>query len=103
MNPYSLSHYFDEINKKHGRGKGFAKHGIESLPLTKTLELLKTLEVSENHETRLLELSRAAKLKIGECQEIVDQLRKESLVDVEPDESSGNDLIRITQKGKALL
>ncbi len=103
MNPYSLSHYFDEMNKKHGRARGYAKQGPESLFFTKGLELLKTLEISENYETRLLELSRSAKMKIGECQEIVDQLRKESLVDVEPDESSGNDLVRITQKGKALL
>ncbi len=96
---FSLSTYFDELKRREQ--KPHTPHTPEIL--TTTLSLIKALKNADDHTLTLAALARAAGLKIGPCQEITDQLCNEGILDTEPDPETGNDRIKLTQKGLKYL
>jgi len=104
---FSLSHYFDELNKKEEAKKEVrsgARSGAQGSPsFAANLSVLKSLMGAENHTLPFMALARASQLKLDACKEIVEGMQEEGLVEIEPDYATGNDLIRLTQKGKELL
>ncbi len=97
---FSLSYYFEELRKYRKGPRGFSE---ETFSTTTSVAVLKTLKGAEEEKLTLTALARATKLKIASCQEVVDHLGDEGLVEIERDEETGNDLIALTSKGRDLL
>jgi predicted transcriptional regulator len=99
---FSLSYYFEELQKKETK---VVKRGVseETFSTTAQLLALKALKGSEEQKLTLTALSKAVNLKIASCQELVEHLGDEGLVEVEADNEIGNDLVKLTQKGNELL
>ncbi len=91
---FSLSTYFDELKRREQK---------PDISFTTTLSVLKALKNADNHTLTLTALAKTAGLKIGPCQEITDQLCEEKLLETEHDPETGNDSIRLTQKGLKYL
>ena len=98
---FSLSSYFDELNKKDDTAQRAS--GRQSLTAVSSIEALKALKGASGRRLPLAALARAVHMKIGPCQDICDQLQGEGLIEIEPDQATGNDLIKITDKGMDLL
>ncbi len=98
---YSLSHLLDEMIKR--REKAPARGGgAPSAPISMGLAVIKALKNSEDSALPLTALARAAGMKIGPCQEAVEMLQDDGLVEIEPDPAAGNDEVKLTEKGKDL-
>jgi hypothetical protein len=99
---FSLSYYFEELKRREDR----ACRQPATVPVTPTvadrLVVLKSLKFSPDGDLNILTLARSAGIRIGPCQDIVDQLLNEGLVDVESDPTGGNDRIRLSDQGVAL-
>jgi predicted transcriptional regulator len=95
---YSLSYFLDEM-KRREEGDSEQRQGFSA---TASLAILKALREADPNALPLTALARAADLRIGPCQEIVETLRQEGLVEVELDPTTGNDLVKLTERGKAL-
>jgi DNA-binding MarR family transcriptional regulator len=98
---FSLSSYFNELNKKQDH-KAQRASDQQSLTAVSSIEVLKALRAS-GRKLPLAALARAVNVKIGPCQDICDRLQGEDLIEIEPDQATGNDLIKITDKGMGLL
>ena len=99
---FSLSSYFNELNKKQDHTAQRESEG-QSLTAVSSIEVLKALKGAPGHKLPLAALARAVNMKIGPCQDICDRLQEEDLIEIEPDQATGNDLIKITDKGMGLL
>ncbi|MDY6855717.1 MAG: hypothetical protein SWO11_13620 [Thermodesulfobacteriota bacterium] len=99
---FSLSSYFDELNKKQDHKEQRVSEG-QSLTAVSSIEVLKGLKGAPGYSLPLAALARAVNMKIGPCQDICDRLQGEGLIDIEPDQATGNDLIKITDKGMGLI
>jgi predicted transcriptional regulator len=104
---YSLSYYFDELKRKQVKQVNRSGREISSeeitVSTTVSVEVLKTLKDAEDQKMPLTALAKAVHLKLGPFQELVEHLQEEKLIELEPDEDAGNDLIKLTQKGNELL
>lgn len=105
---FSLSYYFDEIERRGEekvqiKGERDLPASVTPLPATATLFVLKALMGAEEQALPLTALARRTRLKIGLCQEIVEQIRSEGLVGIKPDDETGNDLVYLTEKGADIL
>ncbi len=99
---FSLSYYFEVQQQKQTK---VVTRGIQEEPFsaTATLLALKALKGSAEQKLPLMALSKAVNLKIGPCQELVGHLSLEGLVEVETEAETGNDLVKLTQKGAELV
>jgi len=99
---YSLSYYFEFLRQKQIR-RGYRKLAEDAYSTTDLVAALKVLKDSPQQPMPLTALARATGLRFGPCEELVEHLEDEGLVEVEEDERTGNDLIALTQKGEELL
>ncbi|MGA1864318.1 MAG: hypothetical protein ACMUHX_04580 [bacterium] len=98
---FSLSNYFDELGqKKKEKSSGPLRVGSS---FSAQMSVIKSLMTAENHTMPFMALARSSQLKLDVCQEIVNGLQDEGIVEVEPDYNTGNDKIKLTQKGKEVL
>lgn len=99
---FSLSYYFEEMRRKQYQAgpRGFSE---ETVSTTASVAVLKTLKGAEEKKLTLMALARSVNLQIASCQEVVEHLGDEGLVEIEKDEETGNDLIALTPKGRDLL
>lgn len=95
---FSLSYLFDEMKRREGE----APERSSAYSTSASLAILKALRDTHPQAASLTALARAAKVKVGPCQEILDHLQDEGLVEIQPDHETGNDLARLTQKGMDL-
>ena len=102
---FSLSYLLDEMIRRQEKQKSQTRGGTsEDTTVTDGLMILKTLKSEGGAKgIPLMLLARKAGLKIGPCQEISEKLEDEGLVDIDEDDATGNDMIRLTEKGKNLL
>jgi predicted transcriptional regulator len=104
---YSLSYYFEELKRK--QMKNVERGGREisseetSMSTTISVEVLKTLKDAAEQKMSLTALAKAVHLKLGPFEELVEHLQEEQLIELEPDENTGNDLVKLTQKGSELF
>ena len=99
---FSLSYYFDELKRREDRTFQRSVNGPETPTVSDRLAVIKSLKTAPDATRDMLSLSRSAGIRIGECQDIVNQLRQEGLVDVESDPAEGNDRVRLSDRGIAL-
>ncbi len=100
---YSLSHLLDEMIKRQDQTPTMrGAQAPPSVSITMGLAVIKALKGTDGSALPLTALARAAGMKIGPCQEAVEMLQNEGLVDIEPDDDSGNDVVKLTEKGEAL-
>jgi predicted transcriptional regulator len=100
---FSLSYYFEELTQKKTKINQRGMLSEETISTTARIEVLKALKQTDKKKLSLTALARSVNLKIASCQEVVEYLRKEGLVEIETDEETGNDLVKLTQKGTQLL
>jgi len=100
---FSLSYYFEELRQRTYQKGPQKEVSEEKVSFTIRVAVLKTLKGMEEHKLTLMTLARSLNMKIATCQEIVEYLGEEGLVEIETDEETGNDLIKLTQKGTELL
>lgn len=102
---YSLSYYFDELKRREQEKseQSMTKGLSEGLSINNGIKVLKALKEAQNHTLSLMTLARSVNLKILPCQEICNELEKEKLIEVEPDNEMGNDQITLTGEGVKLI
>jgi len=102
---FSLSHYFDELNRRQAE-PGFQTRSAGPPPGISTVDLLavlKALKATEDQQLPLTLLAKSAGMKIGYCEEIASRLADEGLIEIMPDDQTGNDRIVLTEKGMVAL
>ncbi len=99
---FSLSYYFKELKRRDERSFHRPATGPVTPTVADRLAVIKSLKTASDGVRDMLSLSRSAGIKISECQEIIDGLQREGLVEVESDPTDGNDRVRLSDRGAAL-
>ena len=103
---FSLSHYFNKLSRGKEEKKEI-KVGAAPTPTNSLfaahLSVVKSLMGAAKHEMQLMELAKTSHLNLNACKEIVESLKNEEFIEIEPDHDTGNDLIRLIQKGEEAL
>ena len=102
LKEFSLSYYLDELKRREGK-KAQEEVSAALSATTVSIEVLKAIKEAKDHQLPLTTLARKVNLKIAPCQEVCEHLRDEGLIEIEPDQETGNDWIKLSDKGMGLL
>ena len=100
---FSLSHYFDELRRKKEEKKGMKGGAHAGSSFAAHLSVIKSLMAAKDNAMPFMVLAKTSQLNLDACKEIIESLQEEGIVEIEPDYDTGNDLVRLTQKGKEAL
>jgi len=101
---FSLSEYFNQIKRPQKKVKMFRQEAsAETLSTVDRIAVLKALKAAADQKLPLTALAKAANMKLGSCEELVEELADEELLEVAEDDDTGNPIVSLTLKGSAAL